>query len=112
MKKYNKLVRDKIPEILKYKLKSYNGHTAKDDQEYADALAAKLVEEALEFQENPTIEELADVSEVLFAISQLKGWNRPSSLYRRWSKLQEAEHKKRESRGAFDDRYILEEAEE
>ena len=41
MKKYNKLVRDKVPGILRRKLKSYTGHTA-DDKEYAKALAAKL----------------------------------------------------------------------
>jgi predicted house-cleaning noncanonical NTP pyrophosphatase (MazG superfamily) len=111
MKKYNKLVRDKVPEILRHKLKSYTGHTA-DDKEYAKALAAKLVEEALEFQGTPSIDELADVAEVLFAISHLNGWNNPSTFLPSWSKLQEAQHNKRNARGAFNDKYILEEVEE
>ena len=112
MKKYNKLVRDKVPNILKHKLKSYTGHTAKNDKEYAKALAAKLIEEALEFQENPSIDELGDVAEVLFAISHLNGWNHPSTFLPTWSKLEEAQHNKRNARGAFNDRYILEEVEE
>jgi predicted house-cleaning noncanonical NTP pyrophosphatase (MazG superfamily) len=111
MKKYNKLVRDKIPDILRRKLKSYTGHTA-DEKEYAKALATKLVEEALEFQENPVIDELGDVAEVVFAISHLNGWNNPSTFLPTWSKLEEAQHKKRNARGAFNDRYILEEVED
>lgn len=65
-----KLVRDKIPEIIKSNGENPIYHTA-TDEEYAVELCKKLVEESTEFAEADTEckqkEELADVVEVLFA---------------------------------------------
>jgi len=61
---YNKLVRDKIPQILDVKLVSYEKRIASED-EYKAELIKKLVEEAKEFSEAGSPEELADVIEVV-----------------------------------------------
>lgn len=64
---YNKLVRDKIPEIIRK-----NGQEpvtrVLDDAAFLAALDAKLQEEVGEYIESPSIEELADILEVLEAI--------------------------------------------
>ena len=58
--KYNKLIRDKIPEIIKKSgLKSVT-HIA-DDKEYKQKLRAKLQEEVDEFLEESNEEELAEI---------------------------------------------------
>ena len=65
---YNKLVRDKIPKnIISMKGKKCNYKILNND-EYLKELDKKLFEEAHEFIEEHSIEELADLMEVLFAI--------------------------------------------
>ena len=61
--KYNKLVRDKIPEILDKKGVSYEKRIA-SDEEYKIELVKKLEEEVAEFKEALSSDELADVMEV------------------------------------------------
>ena len=71
MKTYTKLVRDKIPEIIKS-----NGEEPVtrilSDEEYLCELNAKLQEEVKEYLESGELEELADVEEVLIAILDVK----------------------------------------
>lgn len=67
---YNKLVRDKIPQILDEKFVSYEKRIASED-EYRVELIKKLVEESREFAEAGSVEELADVMEVVNALLQL-----------------------------------------
>ena len=69
MTAYNKLVRDKIPEMLDAKGVLYEKRIA-EDAEYKAELIKKLGEEAAEFHEAGDIEELADVIEVLEAIKK------------------------------------------
>ena len=65
---YNKLVRDKIPEnINKIEARSANYKVLNDD-EYLQELDKKLFEEAHEFIEEHSIEELADLMEVISSI--------------------------------------------
>lgn len=65
---YNKLVRDKIPEnINKIEGRSANYKVLNDD-EYLQELDKKLFEEAHEFIEEHSIEELADLMEVISSI--------------------------------------------
>lgn len=68
---YNKLVRDKIPDIIRQ-----NGQEpvtrVLTDEEFIAALDSKLQEEVAEYLENPDIEELADVLEVLEAIVAMR----------------------------------------
>lgn len=74
IKKLNKLVRDRIPEIIKESKAIPTTHIATDD-EYKEALLNKLREETEEFRETPILEEAADILEVLKAIYNLMGWN-------------------------------------
>ena len=69
---YNKLVRDKIPEeINKMKGRKANYKILNDD-EYLQELDKKLFEEAHEFIEEHSVEELADLMEVISAIIKLR----------------------------------------
>lgn len=99
MKVYNKLVRDKIPEII-----SLNGDTCKtkilSDEEYISALNTKLAEELNEYLESNNIEELANLEEVLRAILD---FNKIS--YSDFEKIRTA---KAQKRGSFKNKLFLE----
>ena len=64
---YNKLVRDRIPEIIKSQGKTCEVEIL-DDEAYLKALEDKLLEDVNEYRENPSIEELADILTVLMTI--------------------------------------------
>lgn len=98
--KYNKLVRDKIPKIIKQDGSSPAIHVA-DDQEYWKKLKEKLKEEVGEFLKTSTEEELADILEVIYAICDFKKINR--------QKLELLRKKKAKKRGSFKKRIILDE---
>lgn len=97
--KYDKLVRDKIPEIIERDGKK--AITRKlSDEEFIIYLEKKLDEEVAEFHESKSVEELADILEVIYAISEFYG--DISFLLNNWSV-------KRTNRGAFYERILLEE---
>lgn len=73
MKVYNKLVRDKIPEIIEASGKKAITRVL-SKEEYLAALEVKLNEEVAEYQEDKSIEEMADVLEVLQAICVARGY--------------------------------------
>lgn len=95
-----KLVRDKIPEIIESTGASCNYRIAKDAEEYLDFLLAKAAEELNEFIENPSSEEAADVMTVLLAIMKLK--NKDITM----NTIKEAYESKAISRGEFDKQII------
>jgi predicted house-cleaning noncanonical NTP pyrophosphatase (MazG superfamily) len=70
--RYQKLVRDYIPEIIENSGKQCV-YTILTDAEYIRMLDAKLNEELLEYQESKSIEELADLLEVIRAIAIARG---------------------------------------
>ena len=100
VKKYDKLVRDRIPAIIKEQGKQCSYYVA-DDNEYQNRLIYKLKEELQEFEENPCVEELADLHEVVVTIAETNKWD-----------LLGARIKKNLKRGAFQKKYVLREVSE
>lgn len=69
---YNKLVRDKIPENINSAEGRKCNYKILNDKEYLQELDKKIFEEAHEFIEEHSIEELADLMEVIFAIMKAR----------------------------------------
>ena len=95
---YNKLVRDKIPQIIS----SNNGTpcvSVLNNERYLEELNTKLNEELKEYLESGEVEELCDLEEVLRAILQAKNVQYEDFETLRLSKV--------EKRGAFNDRIFL-----
>lgn len=100
--KYNKLVRDNIPDIILAKEgKEALWHIA-DDAEYWEKLIEKVSEEAAELRADESIEEFADLMEVIDAIAAHKGFT-PEDIAR-------VRTEKNAKRGAFAKKIILDEA--
>jgi predicted house-cleaning noncanonical NTP pyrophosphatase (MazG superfamily) len=100
-KRYNKLVRDRIPEIIKSNGKSCVVEIA-SGEEYVQRLIDKLQEEVREFVENPCLEELADIQEVVHSLEHATSWG----------SLILAQLDKRCDRGGFKKKLILKEVSE
>lgn len=98
MKRYNKLVRDKIPEIIRAEGKECEVKIAEDKEKY-ELLEKKLMEEVNEFLEDKNIDELADIMEVLFELANELGYSEEDLIRNR-------EEKKGE-RGGFKEGIVL-----
>jgi len=101
-REYDKLVRDRIPEIIEGNGERPVTHVA-DDAEYARRLREKLDEEVQEYREDGDPEELADVLEVVHALRELAGLTE--------AELAALRAEKAEDRGGFADRVVLERVE-
>lgn len=99
MKKYNKLVRDKIPEIF---LKDHSLPITKtlNNEEYITELNTKLKKEVNKYLENQNVEEMVDILEVIRAILK---YNEVS-----YEEIEAKRIKKAEKKGTFEDRVYLE----
>lgn len=97
---YNKLVRDRIPEMIKQSGEIPITHIA-DDKEYWQKLREKLLEEVDEFLDKEGEEELIDILEVLVAICKFQGIDA--------DKLESLRQNKAAIRGGFGTRIILDE---
>ncbi len=100
VKTHNKLVRDKIPEILKAAGKNCVIETL-SDEEYITMLDEKLSEGVVKYQEKKTLEDLADLLEVMGAIVKARGHS--------WAELTAIRKKKCTEQGAYDKRILLKE---
>ena len=98
MKVYNKLVRDRIPEVIKASGKTGEIEIV-NGKEKEELLEKKLLEEVNEYMEDKNLEELADVMEVLFGLANELGYSEEELLNKRNEKLQE--------RGGFKDGIVL-----
>ena len=99
-KVYNKLVRDRIPEIIEKSGKKCICETLSKEK-YIAMLDAKLSEELAEYQESKSLEELADLLEVMGAVVKARGYT--------WDQLTAIRKKKLEDRGGFEKRILLKE---
>ena len=95
---YHKLVRDRIPEIIRESGKNCTTSVL-EMADYIAMLDAKLNEELLEYQESKSMEELADLLEVIRAAAAARG-----------SSIEEVERIRKEKatkRGGFEKRILL-----
>lgn len=99
-KKYNKLVRDRIPEIIEA-----SGNTCiteiLSDEDYLRMLDAKLDEELAEYHADQNIEELADLIEVIRACAVARGYT--------IEELEQVRAEKVAKRGGFAKKILLKE---
>jgi len=102
IKKYNKVIRDKIPEIITESGKKYDLKQL-DDASFLTELEKKLIEEVNEYVQSKDVEELADLLEVIYRISELRGVNS--------DELDEIRKDKAEKRGRFTNNLFLIDAE-
>lgn len=95
---YNKLVRDKIPEIIRNQGETPYTRVL-EGPEYQRCLEAKLNEEVGEYLRDKNAEELADILEVVFALAEAEGCTREA--------LMEIYREKHDERGGFENRIFL-----
>ena len=95
---YHKLVRDKIPQIIESQGKTCVTQIL-SQEEYLRMVDEKLDEELSEYQESKSLEELADLLEVMEAAVKARGYT--------WEELLSVRDEKREKRGGFQDRILL-----
>ena len=98
--KYNKLVRDRIPEIIEASGKTCVTEILSEET-YLRMVDAKLDEELAECHSDQTIEELADLLEVIYAAAMARGYT--------LEQLESVRAAKAEKRGAFANKILLKE---
>ena len=98
--KYNKLVRDRIPEIIEASGKSCVTEILSDEANLR-MVDAKLDEELAEYHSDQNIEELADLLEVIYAAAMARGYT--------LEQLESVRAAKAEKRGAFANKILLKE---
>ena len=95
MKKYNKLVRDLIPEVIEADGKKCETEIVYGEEK-TKFLEDKLKEEVDEYLEDKNLEELADVMEVLFGLAHNLGYSEEDLLNKRKKSLKNVVALKRE----------------
>lgn len=96
--RYQKLVRDNIPEII-----VHSGGSAEtrilSQEEYLSKLGEKLLEETREYLESESMEEMADILEVLHSIIAARQWS--------MEQVERMRLQKKADNGGFDKRICL-----
>ncbi|MFC7063425.1 nucleoside triphosphate pyrophosphohydrolase [Halobacillus seohaensis] len=107
MPTYNKLVRDKIPEIIEKTGKNFETRILKEN-EYIDSLKTKLQEELNEYltaeNDQEALEEMADMLELIHVLSEVHDGS--------MERVEEIRKEKVEKRGSFKERIFLLEVED
>lgn len=96
---YQKLVRDLIPILIEQNGSRCISYQL-DDVHYQIALDVKLNEELQEYQESKSLEELADLLEVIHAEAKARGSS--------FEEVEQIRKEKAKKRGGFDQRIFLE----
>lgn len=99
MIRYDKLVRDRIPQIIEANGERCTVRTLTDD-EYAQRLDSKLAEELAEYQESGNVQELVDLIELVRAIVASRGMS--------WEEFEQMREHKCKERGGFSKQLLLE----
>ena len=97
-KLYHKLVRDRIPEIIEADGKTCICETL-SHEDYLRLLDEKLNEELAEYQASKSLEELADLLEVMQAVVKARGWTE--------EELEQVRADKAAKRGGFEKKLLL-----
>jgi predicted house-cleaning noncanonical NTP pyrophosphatase (MazG superfamily) len=104
---YNKLVRDRIPEIIKATGKTLTTRTL-SEEEYLTELKKKSFEELEEYHDAETrenaIEELADLMEIVHAFAKARNMT--------LDEIEVIRREKAKKRGSFDKKVFLAEVED
>ncbi|MDR7079369.1 putative house-cleaning noncanonical NTP pyrophosphatase (MazG superfamily) [Neobacillus niacini] len=99
---YNKLVRDRIPQVIERTGKKFTIRTLKDE-EYIKELKNKSFEELQEYvnaeNDERAIEELADLLEIIHALAKCHGAS--------FEKVEEVRRQKAEKRGRFEEKIFF-----
>lgn len=95
---YNKLVRDRIPDMIRAQGETANIRIL-ERNEYLQHLEAKLDEEVGEYHRDKNAEELADILEVVYALAEAIGCTKEELL--------KIYQKKHDARGGFEKRIFL-----
>ena len=103
VKRYNKLIRDRIPEIIEAGGKTCVTQVL-SQEEYLRMVDAKLDEELAEYHADQNLEELADLLEVLHAAVLARGYTLED--------LERVRAEKAAKRGGFARRLLLKEVRE
>ena len=96
-KVYHKLVRDCIPDIIEADGKTCVCETL-SDEDYIALLDQKLNEELAEYQESKSLEELADLLEVMQAVVKARDWT--------VEELEQVRAEKAAKRGGFEKKLL------
>lgn len=104
---YNKLVRDRIPEIIEKSGKKFTVETLDHDR-YVLEMKKKLTEELKEYHEtannDEALEELADMLELIYSLAEVHGGT--------IEELEQIRKQKAEKRGGFKKKLFLIEVED
>lgn len=95
---YDKLVRDKIPEVIERSGKQCEIEILSDEK-YLEMIDKKLDEELIEYHKDKNIEELADLLEVIYAATKARGYSIED--------LEKVRVEKVEKRGGFGKKILL-----
>ncbi|MEA2070460.1 MAG: nucleoside triphosphate pyrophosphohydrolase [Asgard group archaeon] len=96
---FDKLVRDKIPEIIRSEGRTPKIRKIENDRVFEEYLTKKLMEETMEFQRSHAIQELADIFEIILSFLSLEEIS--------FTEFEQICAKKRVEKGSFKERLVL-----
>ncbi len=99
MKCFNKLVRDNVPKLILQEGQRCEYHYARK-KDFIPLIEAKLIEEVDEYTKNRSLEELADICEMVYVLAEALDYSEKD--------IKEAIDNKRKQRGGFKHMIVIE----